>query len=72
MKRAWRPARIDHHGFISDGQTAALIHRDATVDWLCLPRFDSEACFAALLGDGENGGWWLAPDAETTGLRRRQ
>ncbi len=71
MNRPWRPARIDHHGFISDGQTAALIHRDATVDWLCLPRFDSEACFAALLGDGENGGWWLAPEAETTGLRRR-
>ena len=54
----WRPALIEGHGFISDGQTAALVYEDATIDWLCMPRFDSEACFAALLGTADNGGWW--------------
>ncbi len=49
--------RIEDYGFLSDTQTAALVSRDGSVDWLCFPRFDSGACFAALLGDRENGRW---------------
>ncbi|KWT61217.1 glucoamylase [Streptomyces albus subsp. albus] len=54
-------APIEDHALIGDLQTAALIGRDGSVDWLCLPHFDSAACFAALLGDRENGHWLLAP-----------
>ncbi len=56
-------APIEDHALIGDLQTAALIGRDGSVDWLCLPHFDSAACFAALLGDRENGHWLLAPAA---------
>src|SRR6185437_6097545 len=52
---------IEDYGLIGDGETAALVHRSGSVDWLCLPRFDSDACFAALLGTAENGYWKLAP-----------
>src|SRR3954471_13729657 len=52
---------IEDHGLIGDLQTAALVGRDGSIDWLCLPRFDSPACFAALLGDDSNGRWLLAP-----------
>jgi GH15 family glucan-1,4-alpha-glucosidase len=52
---------IEEYGLIGDGETAALVHRDGSIDWLCLPRFDSDACFAALLGTAENGCWKLAP-----------
>jgi GH15 family glucan-1,4-alpha-glucosidase len=52
---------IEEYGLIGDGETAALVHRDGSIDWLCLPRFDSDACFAALLGTSENGCWKLAP-----------
>ena len=71
MSHAWRPDRIGGHGFISDGQTGALIYDDATIDWLCMPRFDSQACLASLLGDGDNGGWWLHPAGEVTARSRR-
>ncbi|WP_030021359.1 glycoside hydrolase family 15 protein [Streptomyces monomycini] len=54
-------APIEDHALIGDLQTAALVGRNGSVDWLCLPRFDSAACFAALLGDQENGHWLLAP-----------
>ncbi|OON74016.1 glycoside hydrolase family 15 protein [Streptomyces tsukubensis] len=53
--------RIEDYALIGDHQTAALVGRNGSVDWLCLPRFDSAACFAALLGDHENGHWVLAP-----------
>ncbi|MEU8894047.1 glycoside hydrolase family 15 protein [Streptomyces sp. NPDC048442] len=54
--------RIEDYALIGDLQTAALVGRDGSVDWLCLPRFDSAACFAALLGNPENGHWRLAPE----------
>jgi GH15 family glucan-1,4-alpha-glucosidase len=53
--------RIENYGLIGDCETAALVGRDGTIDWLCWPRFDSSACLAALVGDEENGCWRLAP-----------
>ncbi|MGW6569449.1 glycoside hydrolase family 15 protein [Streptomyces sp. NPDC054975] len=58
--------RIDDYALIGDLQTAALVGRDGSIDWLCLPRFDSAACFAAILGDEENGHWRLAPKGAKT------
>ncbi|MEW1697726.1 MULTISPECIES: glycoside hydrolase family 15 protein [unclassified Streptomyces] len=63
--------RIDDYALVGDLQTAALIGRDGSVDWLCLPRFDSAACFAAILGDEENGHWRIAPKGATTCTERR-
>ncbi|MGW5342612.1 glycoside hydrolase family 15 protein [Streptomyces sp. NPDC004050] len=53
--------RIEDYALIGDLMTCGLVGRDGSVDWLCLPRFDSAACFAALLGDRENGHWRIAP-----------
>jgi GH15 family glucan-1,4-alpha-glucosidase len=57
--------RIEDYAIIGDMQSAALVGRDGSVDWLCLPRFDSPACFAGLLGDDRNGHWRIAPAAGT-------
>ncbi|HEY6984847.1 MAG TPA: glycoside hydrolase family 15 protein [Rhodanobacteraceae bacterium] len=63
-------ARIEDYGLIGDCETAALVSRDGSIDWLCWPRFDSDACFAALLGDRDNGRWRIAPDAKVTACTR--
>ncbi|MFI1399655.1 glycoside hydrolase family 15 protein [Streptomyces sp. NPDC020681] len=62
--------RIEDYALIGDLQTAALVGNDGSIDWLCLPRFDSGACFAAILGDKDNGHWRLAPKGASTCARR--
>ena len=62
---------IEDYALVGDMQSAALISRDGSVDWLCLPRFDSDACFAALLGDQHNGHWRISPTAAEGPLSRR-
>ncbi len=62
-------SRIEDYALLGDCETAALVSREGSIDWLCWPRFDSDACFAALLGTPENGRWLLRPldpDARTT------
>lgn len=62
---------IENYALIGDLHTAALVGRDGSIDWLCLDRFDSPACFAALLGDENNGRWRIAPKDEPVEIVRR-
>jgi GH15 family glucan-1,4-alpha-glucosidase len=62
--------RIEDYAVIGDTMTAALVGRDGSMDWLCLPRFDSTSCFARLLGGDEHGHWTLKPAGEVTATRR--
>ena len=65
------PSIIEDYALIGDTQTAALVGRDGAIDWACFPRFDSGACFAALLGDRDNGRWLIAPREAPRATRRR-
>ena len=62
---------IEDYAFLSDLQTGALVSRDGSIDWFCSPRFDSPACFAALVGTPGNGRWLLQPGAKVKSRRRR-
>jgi GH15 family glucan-1,4-alpha-glucosidase len=62
---------IEDYALIGNTRTAALVGKNGSIDWLCLPRFDAPACFAALLGSEQNGHWRIAPTGTVTNIRRR-
>jgi GH15 family glucan-1,4-alpha-glucosidase len=64
-------SRIEDYGLLGDCETAALVGRDGSIDWLCWPAFDSDACFAAILGTRKNGRWLIAPADEVVRTSRR-
>jgi GH15 family glucan-1,4-alpha-glucosidase len=65
------PCKIEDYGLIGDCETAALVGRDGSIDWLCWPAFDSDACFAAILGTEKHGRWKIAPADDVTKISRR-
>src|SRR6476620_1115014 len=64
-------SRIEDYALIGDCESAALVGRDGSIDWLCWPRFDSEACFAKLLGGQSNGFWLITPSDTPKSISRR-
>lgn len=64
-------SRIEEYALLSDMKSAALVGRDGSIDWLTFPRFDSAACFAALLGEPRDGRWLLAPFGQSRKVSRR-
>ncbi len=71
QKPVFHAARIEDYSILGDGETAALLSREGSIDWLCWPNFASGACFAALLGTAEHGFWKIAPAGELTANTRR-
>jgi len=69
--RAARGLPVEGYALIGDTHTAALVGRNGSIDWLCLPRFDSGACFAALLGGEEHGFWRITPVGRAARITRR-
>jgi GH15 family glucan-1,4-alpha-glucosidase len=62
-------SRVEDYGLIGDCETAALVSKGGSIDWLCWPRFDSGACFSALLGDTNHGRWSIAPAAVASDIK---
>ena len=64
------PDRIEDYAVIGNCETMALVSRGGSIDWLCMPRFDSAACFSALLGEPEHGRWLIAPTGGAVNVTR--
>src|SRR5512145_2255240 len=62
---------LENYAVIGDTRSAALVGKDGSIDWLCLPRFDSDASFASLIGTPDNGFWQIAPVCPATSVSRR-
>src|SRR5262252_38785 len=61
---------LEHYGIIGDSTTVAIVSREGSIDWLCLPRIDSDACFARLLGNDDHGYWTLRPATAIRSVER--
>ena len=71
LPRPLHGARIEDYALIGDCETAALVSREGSIDWLCWPTFSSPACFAALLGTADHGFWKIAPKGKVNAVRRQ-